>query len=71
MLERYDKSLQSLSHDDHPLSGLRHAIAGVLPTDEQKHRSNFWIEVVINHIIPLTELLGATVIIMINQLIEP
>ena len=71
MFEGNDESLQSLSHDDDPLSGLRHAIAGVLSADEQKHWSNFRIEVVVNYIITLAELLGAAVVIMINQLIEP
>lgn len=71
MLEGNDKSLQSLSHDDHPLPRLRDTITGVLSTDEQKHGSNLRIEVVVDYIIPLAELLGAAVIIVIDQLIEP
>lgn len=71
MLEGNDKSLQSLSHDDDPLPRLRDTITGVLSTDEQKHGSNLRIEVVVDYIVPLAELLGAAVIIVIDQLIEP
>ena len=71
MLECNHHSLEPLCVSQNPSAGLWHAIASPLPANVEENGSYFRIEVLVIDPIPLVPVSGISVVVVVQNLVEP